>query len=72
MNRRSFLAAGAASLAAVAGSSIAASAATQQSSQPSVHPDKLNPPGIRARGANRFGGGTPSTNRRVLRCIVCN
>jgi proline iminopeptidase len=50
MNRRSFLAAGAASLAAVAGSSIAASAATQQSSQPSVHPDKLNPPGIRTAG----------------------
>jgi proline iminopeptidase len=51
MNRRSFLAAGAASLAAVAGSSIAAPAATQQSSQPSAQPpDNLNPPGIRTAG----------------------
>jgi proline iminopeptidase len=51
MNRRSFLAAGAASLAAVAGKPIAASAATRQPSQ-SVpqHPDNLNPPGIQTAG----------------------
>ena len=51
MNRRSFLAAGAASLAAVAGKPIAASGATQQSSQ--AYPqlaDNLNPPGIRTAG----------------------
>jgi proline iminopeptidase len=51
MNRRSFLAAGAASLAAVAGSCSAAPAATQQPSQPSrLPPDNLNPPGIRTAG----------------------
>ncbi len=51
MNRRSFLAAGAASLAAVAGKPIAASAATRQSSQSlPQHPDNLNPPGIRTAG----------------------
>jgi proline iminopeptidase len=51
MNRRSFLAAGAASLAAVAGKPIAASAATRQSSQASPQPaDNLNPPGIRTAG----------------------
>ena len=51
MNRRSFLAAGAASLAAVAGKPIAASGATRQSSQASPpHADNLNPPGIRTAG----------------------
>ena len=51
MNRRSFLAAGAASLAVVAGKPIAASAATRQSSQSlPQHPDNLNPPGIRTAG----------------------
>jgi proline iminopeptidase len=51
MNRRSFLAAGAASLAAVAGKPIAASAATRQSSQASPqHADNLNPPGVRTAG----------------------
>jgi proline iminopeptidase len=51
MNRRSFLAAGAASLAAVAGKPIAASAAARQSSQASPQPaDNLNPPGIRTAG----------------------
>ncbi len=51
MNRRSFLAAGAASLAAVAGKPIAASAATRQSSQSlPQHPDNLNPPGIQTAG----------------------
>jgi proline iminopeptidase len=51
MNRRSFLAAGAASLAAVAGKPIAASVATRQSSQSSPpHPDNLNPAGIRTAG----------------------
>src|ERR1700760_4811431 len=51
MNRRSFLAAGAASLAATAGKSITASAATRQSSQPSSQGvDELNPPGIRTAG----------------------
>jgi proline iminopeptidase len=51
MNRRSFLAAGAASLAAVAGKPIAASAATPQSSHSlPQHPDNLNPPGIRTAG----------------------
>ena len=51
MNRRSFLAAGAASLAAAAGKSITASAATLPSSQPSSHRvDDLNPPGIRTAG----------------------
>jgi proline iminopeptidase len=48
MNRRSFLAASAASLVAVAGKPIAASAATRQSSPP--HPDNLNPAGIRTAG----------------------
>lgn len=51
MNRRSFLAAGAASLAAVAGKPIAASAATRQSSQSLPQsPDNLNPPGIQTAG----------------------
>jgi proline iminopeptidase len=51
MNRRSFLTAGAASLAAVAGKPIAASVATRQSSQASAQPaDNLNPPGIRTAG----------------------
>lgn len=51
MNRRSFLAAGAASLVAVAGKPIAASAATRQSSRTSPQlADNLNPPGIRTAG----------------------
>ena len=51
MNRRSFLAAGAASLAAAAANPIATSASAQQSSQKSSHPtDNLNPPGIRTAG----------------------
>src|SRR5258708_33027110 len=51
MNRRSFLAASAASLAAVAGKPIAAAAATRQSSPPSPQRvDDLNPPGIRTAG----------------------
>src|SRR5258705_630047 len=51
MNRRSFLAAGAASLAAVAGKPIAASGATRQSLQASpLLADNLNPPGIRTAG----------------------
>jgi proline iminopeptidase len=48
MNRRSFLAAGAASLAAVACKPIAASAATRQSLP--QRPDNLNPPGIQTAG----------------------
>jgi proline iminopeptidase len=48
MDRRSFLAAGAASLVAVAGKPIAASAATEQSSPQLAH--NLNPPGIRTAG----------------------
>lgn len=50
MNRRSFLATGAASLAAAA-TSTSASAASAQSSEITVqHPDGLNPPGIRTAG----------------------
>jgi proline iminopeptidase len=51
MNRRSFLAAGAASLVAGAGNPIAASTATRQSAQASQqHADHLNPAGIRTAG----------------------
>ena len=51
MNRRNFLATGAASLAAVAGNSVVSFAATRQTAQPSQPPkDDLNPHGIRTAG----------------------